>query len=152
MLCLQSDNKNNHEKELICFKLDLILGYRKEKILRIKDDLIQEFNSKNDELKKIEDSEKKDKLLEKISNISNEIYSIKLSLFDVCPFTCNQIELRNNVIDLNERKLMDKFNIIFEYNTLLKYHNENFSVFYSIYSDVTKINLKLTYRVNDFIN
>ena len=99
LLCLQSDKKNNHEKELICFKLDLILGYRKEKILRIKDDLIQEFNSKNDELKKIEDSEKKDKLLEKISNISNEIYSIKLSLFDVCPFTCNQIELRNNDID-----------------------------------------------------
>ena len=96
-MCIHSDKKSNEEKELICFTLDVILGYRKEKILRIKEELKRELRETLEAINKTQDPEKKDKFLKKISDINNEIYSVKLSLFDFCPFTCNQSELRNNI-------------------------------------------------------
>ena len=149
LFCLQSDKKSDEEKELICFTLEFILGYRKEKISRIKEKLLREFNEINESFNKIQDPEKKDNYYKRLFDIKDEIYSFKLSLFDICPFTCNRIELKSNILDIKRRKLMDKFTLIVEYNTILKYTQEDkFFVLYSLYSDISKINLKLTYRVN----
>lgn len=154
LLCLLSENVTNEEQDLICLTCEIVMGYRKEKVKRIKEEIKSTYNEITKLLENIKDSTQKDKFTKKLNEDKSETYSLKISLIDICPFISNKLDiLTKDKLSLPKRKLMDNFMFTYEYNIILRYIPENqYIVEYNTAIDFNKINFKLTYRVKMIYN
>ena len=149
LLCVLSETVRIEEQDLICLTCEIVMGYRKEKVKKIKEDIKTNYHEITKLLQTSKDQALKEKYTKKLNEDKSETYSLKISLIDICPFISNKFYISTkNKAFLPKRKLMDSFMFTYEYSIILRYIPENqYIVEHNTAIDLNKINIKLTYRV-----
>jgi len=149
MISILSDNTNVKNQDALCLSTDLVLGLKIEKICKIKAEVQEAHNTLDSLIKMVDDKDEKEKLIKNLNEDKGLIYSMNLTLFDVCPFIINYSELLNaspNSIK-KKRKIINNFMLIYEYQTFIKLiPQENFILFHESKIEINKLCLKASYR------
>jgi len=150
LLCVLSERIINSEQEMICLTCEIVMGYRKEKVRRIKDEIKNNYKEITKLIEEVKDKSQKERFTKKLNEDKSEIYSMKISLIDICPFISNKQDItKREKVTKPKRKLMDNFMFTYEYNIILRYIPDNqYIIQYSTAIDLNKINVKLTYKVS----
>jgi hypothetical protein len=151
LITLLSETMTNHDQDVICLSTDLVFLYKKEKIIRARKELYNNFINLMGQLKlnPKNTSENEKILLEKdINSDLKEIYNLSVWLYDICPYVCNLNDIITMQRDqLPRRKLMNLFNLHYENKTVLQYnHPNNYIQSFRSNVDINQITVKLSYR------
>lgn len=151
LISLLSETMTNHDQDVICLSTDLVFLYKKEKIIRARKELYDNFINLMSQLKlNTKNSSEKEKiLLEKdINSDLKDIYNLSVWLYDICPYVCNLNDILNMQRDqMPRRKLMNLFNLHYENKTVLQYnHPNNYIQSFKSNVDINQITVKLSYR------
>jgi len=154
LLCFLSDNLLNYDQDLFCLSSEIVIGLKRERISRVKAELVKSFKELTMMKETVIDQAQKDELAMSIKNEKADTYSMTISLFDVCPFICNMNDvIKKYSFTIPKRKIMDNFILQYESKYLLQCANAyTFIISNANKLDLNKTTIKCTYRVYTIFN
>jgi len=149
LLCFLSDNLLNYDQDLFCLSSEIVIGFKRERISKVKQELVQNFKDLTLLKEQVTDQAQKEELANSIKNEKQDTYSMTVSLFDVCPFICNMNDvIKKYSFTIPKRKIMDNFILQYESKYFLQCANAyTFIISNANKLDLMKTTIKCTYRV-----
>jgi hypothetical protein len=148
LICLLSEEISNQNQDMVCLSTEIVVGLKKEKISKIKNELLSNYTELTNLKMFIEDESQKEHLNNAIINDKSDIWTTTVSLFDVCPFISNMKDiLFSSQVIIPKRKIMDNFMLNYE----SKYHMQyvppnNYVISNDSKLDLNKMIIKASYR------
>lgn len=148
LICLLSEEISNQNQDVVCLSTEIVVGLKKEKTSKIKNELFSNYTELTNLKMFIEDECQKEHLNNAIINDKSEIWSTTVSLFDVCPFISNMKDiLFTSQLTIPKRKIMDNFMLNYESKYMMQYvPPNNYVISNESKLDLNKMTIKASYR------